>query len=193
MLAIEQVKEKVANFGLSTERLKIRLFNQSDEANEFKQQQDPEVMKYIREPQTDEQVREYMKKLLSPFTGEEGVWNGFCVERKSDGQSLGGISFRYENFDSAIVEIGYRFDKDFYGQGYATEAVDALLGWLFNDIGIHKAVAKCDPENIASYRIMEKLGMQKEALLRKHYKMDDVYTDELIYGILSDEYKPYKK
>ena len=193
MLEIEQIKEKVANFGLSTERLNIRLFNQGDEANEFKQQQDPEVMKYIREPQTDEQVREYMKKLLSPFTGEDGVWNGFCVERKSDGQSLGGISFRYESFDFAIVEIGYRFDKDFYGHGYATEAVDALLGWLFNDIGIHKAVAKCDPENIASYKIMEKLGMQKEALLRQHYKMGDVYTDELIYGLLSDEYQPYKK
>lgn len=193
MLDIEQITQKIAHFTLTTERLKLRLFNQDDEANEIRLQQDPEVMKYIRPPQTEEQVKEYMVKLLSPYQGEEGVWQGFCVDRIDDNQSIGAVSFRFESIDFAIVELGYRFDTKFHGKGYATEAVDALLGWLFQEINIHKAVAKCDPDNIGSFKVMEKLNMQKEALLRQHYKLGEHYTDELIYGILSDEYEPIKR
>ena len=189
MLAIEQIQQLLPNLEQCSQRLKLRLFGPQDEAFEVKQQQDPQVMKYIRPPLTLEQAQAFFEKVLTPWSAQEGEWLGLAVERISDGVTIGGVSFRFESIDFEIAEIGYRFDASYQGQGYGTEAVKLLVDWLFTQVKVHKIVAKCDPDNNASYRIMEKLNMQKEALLREHYKMGDIYTDELICGLLAREYQ----
>lgn len=187
MLAKEQIESAVASVDLNSTRLHIRRYNQSDEQVEVAQQQNAEVMRYIRPAVSEQQAKEIFIKMLEPWQAEDGNWVAISVERLSDGAIIGALSFRFESFDFEIVEIGYRFVPEYQGQGYAVEAVSLMVDWLIKDIGVHKIVAKCDPENVASVRVMEKLGMQLEAKLREHYKLAGRYTDEYVYGLLARE------
>lgn len=170
---------------LHTPRLMIRRFKPSDLADEMTQQQDPEVVRYIREPLSDEEAVDYFQDSLKPYQGEEGEWLGLCVTLKEQQNHIGAISFRYELLAFAIVEIGYRFNPDFQGKGYAFEAVSSVIKFIFNHLSAHKIVARCDPRNESSYKLMEKLGMQREGLLRQHYRIGEQWTDELVYGLIN--------
>jgi len=193
MLDKEQIELQVANLSQHSSRLFMRRVAQQDIDVEIAQQQDPEVMKYIREPNNEAQARETFAQMVAPWQVDNAdtSWATINVERQTDGVSIGSLAFRFESFDAGIVEIGYRFVPKYQGQGYATEAVTQLLIWLFNTVGVHKVVAKCDPENIGSYKLMEKLGMQREALLRQHYKIGEQYSDEYIYGLLASDPKSF--
>ena len=187
MLALEQLIELGNHFTLTTERLNLRRFKSTDLAEEMAQQQDPEVVRYIREPMSNEEAVAYFEQFIQPYKGEENEWLGICVEQSQSGQTVGAISFRIESLEFAIFEVGYRFNPKYQGKGYATEAVGALIRLLFDQVTAHKVVAYCDPENTSSYRVMEKLGMQREGRLRQHYKVGEQWRDVYIYGVISGE------
>jgi ribosomal-protein-alanine N-acetyltransferase len=188
MLPIEDIITLSKSLTLTTERLTLRLFQATDLQSELKQQQDPEIMRYIRAPQTDEQVIETFEGMLKPWQGNDREWLGLCVTRTADQQALGTTSFRFEVLDFAITEIGYRLHREFQGQGYAFEAVSALVEFLFGTLKVHKIMAICDPRNISSFKLMQKLGMEKEGLQRKHYKIGEQYTDALLAGLLQEDW-----
>lgn len=70
--------------------------------------------------------------------------------------------------DRRTVEFGYRFHPDHHGYGFATESCRALLRFLFEEVKVRKVIALCTEANSASYRVMERLGMQREALYRAY-------------------------
>lgn len=189
MVDTVQLCKIVQDLTLTSERLSIRRFVADDSALEIAAQQDREVVKYIREPLTDEQARAFFEKVIAPYEGNEGEWAGFCVERSEDNQAVGAISFRIESSASEVAEIGYRFNPDFQGKGYAFEAVRCLVDFLFAQVKVHKVVAYCDPENLPSYKLMEKLAMQREGRLRQHYRLGEQFRDVYIYGLLASEHK----
>ncbi len=188
MLPIEDIITLSKSLTLTTERLTLRLFQATDLQCELKQQQDPEVVRYIREPLSNEQAVQSFEGMLKPWQGNEREWLGLCVTRTADQQSLGTVSFRFEVLDFAIIEIGYRFNRQYQGQGYAFEAVEALVEFLFGTLKVHKIMAICDPRNTASFKLMQKLGMEKEGLQRKHYKIGEQYSDALLAGLLQEDW-----
>ena len=108
----------------------------------------------------------------------------FIVMR--DGRLIGGcgIDPREEG-----PELGYWFGVPFWGRGYATEAARALLRHAFETLGCHRVLATCQPENPASWRVMEKLGMRREAHFRKVLPREaGVWWDEYVYALLAEEY-----
>ena len=78
-------------------------------------------------------------------------------------------------------------------KGYATEAILKLLDYLFVDIDLHRVVADCDVENVASYRTLEKLGFRREAHFVESYPVNGVYTSEYHYGMLQREWREKTK
>jgi len=188
MQPIDDILNFCQTFHLSTERLILRRFIDSDQENEVKQQKVPEVVQFIRDPLNQEEAVEFFKKFLKPWSGNENEWLGICVEHKSEKVNIGAISFRFQSIESAVVEIGYRLHTEFQGNGFAIEAVAALVNFIFTRLQVHKIIALCDPDNQSSYKLMEKLGMQREGLLRQHFKIGDHWTDELVYGLLADEW-----
>jgi len=188
MTTIEQFVAQAANFELTTERLKLRRFKATDLADEMAQQQNLAVMRYIRTPLSDVEAIANFQDFLKTYQGQEGEWLAFCVNLNTQPGYIGAVSFRYESLDLAIVEIGYRFNPNYHGKGYAFEATRALFNFIFTQLNAHKIVAKCDPMNLPSFKVMEKLGMQREGLLRQHYKIGEDYCDELVYGLLADEW-----
>jgi RimJ/RimL family protein N-acetyltransferase len=92
-------------------------------------------------------------------------------------------------FGRATHEIGWAIASSQQGRGYATEAARALIDFAFSTLRCHRMVATCQPENAASWRVMEKLGMRREAHFRQGlYQETGEWWDEYFYALLAGEH-----
>ena len=107
---------------------------------------------------------------------------------KAKNQLIGHMPFAVFSERYRTREIGWVLDPRHHGQGYATEAALALLRHSFESLGLHRVVATCDPRNRASSRIMEKLGMRREAHFVKDVRLHGEWRDEYFYAILEEEW-----
>ena len=86
-------------------------------------------------------------------------------------------------------EIGWVFGREHQRRGYATEAARSLLAYAFESLHCHRVIATCQPENVASWRVMERLGMRREGYFRKCIlRGPGEWWDEYFYSILEEEY-----
>jgi ribosomal-protein-alanine N-acetyltransferase len=165
---------------LETARLFLRKFNESDVDAVFAMRSDRDVMRYIREPQTDRAEAENWVGLVSSRWATEKI--GFCaVIEKASGKFAGWCGL-WRLKETGETEVGYALIKEFRGRGYAAEASEAFLKYGFETLNLDEIVAVARPENRASWRIMEKCGMTYEKT-DLHYGMECVF-----YGISREEY-----
>ena len=85
-------------------------------------------------------------------------------------------------------ELGFIFHPDHSGRGYAIEAARVVLDVAFGEFGLHRVTGSCDARNLASARLMERLGMRREAHFRSNEYVKDEWCDELVYAILREEW-----
>lgn len=85
-------------------------------------------------------------------------------------------------------EIAYWVGEEYWGNGYATEAAEAIVEFAFVEKGYHKVFARYFDSNGASGRVLEKVGMKKEGILREQVKKDDAYVDLVYLGMLKSEF-----
>ena len=97
------------------------------------------------------------------------------------------LNQRADDHESQRAEIGYSLSSLHWGKGLMTEAARAVVDWAFQTYPINRMYAWSDPRNIGSWRVMEKLGMKREGLLRSHTKWNGTFRDRLYYGILRTE------
>jgi RimJ/RimL family protein N-acetyltransferase len=109
-----------------------------------------------------------------------------AVVRKEDGKLIGGCGLHAEGH---AAELGYCFSRAAWRQGYASEAANALLRLGFCELGLHRIYAKCRPDNIGSFKVMEKIGMQLEGTLREHMFTKGSWSDSRLYSILVHEFE----
>jgi RimJ/RimL family protein N-acetyltransferase len=102
---------------------------------------------------------------------------------------IGTIRLALQHAVNRTFDFGYSFHRDAWGQGFATEAARALVDIAFRDLGAHRVFATCDPRNVGSWRVMEKLGMRREGCLIRARARRDGWQDELVYGLLEDEWR----
>ncbi len=122
---------------------------------------DPEVMRYINQGQgwPREKTVERLQHYLTHWRQHGfGVW---VLERKTDSAFLGYCGLMYLE-DTPEVEVGFRVPRECWGKGTATEAAKAALGFGFRQLGLTRIVAVVDPDNLASQRVIEKLGLRYE-------------------------------
>lgn len=168
---------------VTTKRLVIRPFKESDADALYSYTSNAKTMHYLPE---------------EPFTRQEVACfianknEAYAVVLQASDTLIGHIVFeRY--FGDHSYEIGWVFHQDYWGKGYATEAAAAVLTYGFEEMGLHRVVATCQPENHASYRIMEKLGMRREGLFLQCIPYRDTWWDEYSYAILQQEYYEKKQ
>jgi ribosomal-protein-alanine N-acetyltransferase len=168
---------------IETQRLRIRSFQPNDWQAVYDYTSDPDVMMYIPEgPFTPEQA----KAFVADNMGEQARF--VAVLLKTDYMPVGHMEF-HPWFASQTYEIGWIFNRAYHGQGYATEAAMALLQYGFEALHLHRIIATCQPQNVASRRVMEKLGMRREAHFRKCIRRaDNRWWDEYFYALLEEEW-----
>ena len=167
-------------FMLETDRLFLRKFNENDIDAVFAMRSDRDVMRFIREPQTDRAEAESWVKLVSSRWETEKI--GFCaLIEKASGRYIGWCGlWRLKETDE--TEVGYALIRDFRGLGYALEASEAFLIYGFEVLNLKEIVAVARPENNASRRVMERLGMSYD-YTGKFYDRDLVH-----YSITREEF-----
>jgi RimJ/RimL family protein N-acetyltransferase len=146
---------------LETERLVLRRFTADDGENLFELDSDPEVMRYLSggEPTPRDMIeQEILPRFLASYENGYGTW---AAVRKSTGDFLGWFGFRPSGEDTpGDVSLGYRLRRCAWGKGYASEGARALLRKGFTELGAERVYATTYEDNVASRRVMEKLGMK---------------------------------
>ncbi|MCX2745571.1 GNAT family N-acetyltransferase [Mangrovivirga sp. M17] len=118
----------------------------------------------------------------------EGSQVTFKVSTKTDKEFIGAIGLKInKRFNHA--ELGYWLGEDFWGAGFITEAIGAILNYGFNQLNLHKIHAHYMEGNPASGKVMEKNGMIREAELKDHVKKDGKYLSIIQYRLTQEEYK----
>lgn len=168
---------------LETRRLTLRRFAHQDWQVVQSYATNPAVMHYIEEGvMTLTQVQTWVDSNL----GESA--QAFPVILKQTGQLIGHMVFHLW-FAPRTYEIGWVFHPAHQGQGYATEAAAALLRYAFTELQAHRVIATCQPENPASYRVMEKIGMRREGHFQQCIpRPDGSWWDEYFYAVLAEEW-----
>jgi RimJ/RimL family protein N-acetyltransferase len=175
---------------LATARLRLRPFEDADAEALFALQSNARVLRYWDAPAWTERARaaRFIEKCRS--MADEGTGARLAVERLADGMFIGWCSFNNWNPDYRSGSIGYCYTDAAWGDGYATEAARAVLGWAFDTLDLNRVQAQTDTRNAASARVLEKLGFVREGTLREDCIVNGDISDSWVYGLLRREWRP---
>jgi RimJ/RimL family protein N-acetyltransferase len=168
---------------LTTDRLLMRVPRLEDASAIFAGwAQDSEVTRYLtwRPHERIEQTQDFVRNCLAAW--ENHTRFPYMITLKNDGQVIGMIDPRIEG---SRVGIGYGSARAYWGKGYVTEATRAVIDWAFQQPSVYRVYATTDVDNLASQRVLEKVGMQREGLLRKyiiHPNISNIPCDSYIYA-----------
>lgn len=151
----------------------------------------PEVCRYVPfEPMDATAVRDRVHGMWARQALEaEGDGLTLGVELIASGELIGDVNLAWRSAEHRGGEIGYVFHPAFAGQGYATEAAHRLLHLAFDDLGLHRVIARVDADNHSSARLAARLGLRQEAHLVKNEWFKGRWSDELDFAILEDEWR----
>ncbi len=174
---------------LTTERLLLRRLTAADLDNLFAYTSDPEVAKYIRRPlhHSRADAKAYFTTFLDAYRqGDVAPWG---IEHRRDRGIIGTCGFLYWSSEHARSQVYYALARPYWGQGYMPEAVRAVLTFGFETMQLNRIDGTCWVENAASARVLEKVGMHVEGILRQFVFVKGAFRDIRWYSLLRDEYR----
>lgn len=180
---------------VSTPRLLLREFEEADWEAVLAYQSDPRYLRYYPwTTRTAEEARAFVDTFIdwqheSPRYRYQLAITLRREERTSPGALIGNAGIRKRAPDASEAELGYELNPTHWGQGYATEAASAMLRFAFVDLDLRRVVATCVAENVASTRVLERVGMRLEGRLRDDRWFKGRWWDTLLYGVLAREWR----
>jgi RimJ/RimL family protein N-acetyltransferase len=174
---------------LRTARLDLRPLAPPDAAAVYAMRSDPVVQRYGSHPAwTDPQLAvDYIERDIQAMAA--GTHAQFAVVRRADAAVIGTVTLYALDAQCRRAEVGYALRVSEWGQGYANEAVTALLDWGFEHLDLNRIEADIDPRNEPSARALERLGFAREGHLRERWIVGGEVCDSLIYGLLARDWK----
>jgi RimJ/RimL family protein N-acetyltransferase len=158
---------------LVTERLLLRRSAPEDAEAISAYRRDPEVHRFQGWDRTDpEGIRAEIARMAARAPGEDGGWVQLSVLERDGGRLVGDVGFARAAGEPGVVKIGYTVDPTFQGRGYATEAVGALVGYLFDTLGADVVRAYANADNAPSTRVAEKVGLRLVERFERRYGHD---------------------
>ena len=173
---------------MTTERLVLRAMRQDDADALHPMYSDAEANIYGSRPATTTLAESHdrVAKALA-----DTAWRAWAITLKGDDTPLGaaviGTVASFEKRQGKVTEIGYILSRAYWGRGYVTEAVAALIDMLFAE-GQRRVFADTDPDNAPSIAVLKRLGFTLEATLRAEWETHIGVRDSLIWGLLADEW-----
>jgi RimJ/RimL family protein N-acetyltransferase len=175
---------------LETERLVLRRYAPADFEALYAMRSSFEVARYLYSgPQTGGEVREMLaKKIESISIRAPGDVLALAAELRATRELVADVVLNLVSEEHRTAEVGYITHPDHGGRGYATEATRALLAVAFDDLELHRVIARLDARNAASARVLEKLGLRLEAHLVENEYVKGEWQSELVYATLDREW-----
>jgi RimJ/RimL family protein N-acetyltransferase len=151
---------------------------------------DPEVTRYLAwGPSQIAETYAFLEMSVAGIYALPRSLYDLGIVSSETGQLIGALKLHLGPPQQKGAELGYVVRRDFWGQGIATEAARLGLELGFQGLGLHRISAFCSTQNGASGRVLEKVGMRQEGLLRSHLMVHGQWHDSLAFAILEDEWK----
>jgi ribosomal-protein-alanine N-acetyltransferase len=173
---------------LQTPRLRLRRFDDTDADELFALHSSSRVLRYWDSPPWTDPGRAHRFIAACREMAERGTGARLAVERLDNQAFLGWCSVSRWNPDYRSAALGYCFAEAAWGNGYATEAATALVGWAFDTLELNRVQAETDTRNAASARVLDKLGFVREGTLREDCVVDGDVSDSWVFGLLLREW-----
>lgn len=171
---------------LKTSRLTCRPLDQGDWAFFLKLQQNPDVMRFVSDARTEEDVLTVFNSRLPEWSPGSPHWLCLVVCDNDTGLPLGVTGYIHENNECA--EVGFLFAPEAQGKGYGAESLRAICDFAFTIGGLRRLTACVTAGNHASRHMLEKVGFIHEGTLRESYWLHQTWHDDWIFGLLKREY-----
>jgi ribosomal-protein-alanine N-acetyltransferase len=175
---------------IETQRLVLRRAELTDAEAMFRNwASDPEVTKYLTWP--PHTSLEVSRRILENWVEVNAQIDRYhwMIVLKELGQPIGSISVVEHRDDIGEAEVGYCIGKQWWHKGLVTEAMRAVMGYLFDQVGMNRVEARHDLNNPHSGGVMKKCGMRYEGTLRRADRNNQGICDTAVYGMLKEEWK----
>ena len=178
---------------IRTERLLIRPFRPDDLAGFSARRNDPVVAKYQNWtlPYSMEQAEKAVAELVSMEGPKNDDWWMAIVADPDTDEAWGDLAVHL-SWESRTAEVGYTFAKEKWGRGYATEALSAMVEYLFDAVGVTRVCGMLHPDNPASAMVLERTGLLFEGHTRSSFWLAGDVSDDWIYGMTRSDWEAWR-
>ncbi len=179
---------------LQTERLKFRQVSIDDVINIHELHSLPETDQFntLGIPETIEATEKIINQWLVAQNSNPQASYIFCLDLVETNQFIGLIALNMGKPNYKTAEVWYKIHLNYWNKGYTTEALTKLLDFAFNNLELHRIEAGCEVENIASIKVLEKVGMIREGRKRKKLPIRGEWKDNYFYAILEEDFSNFK-
>ena len=189
MLDLCQKMPTLAPEFLDTPRLQLRRLNASDGLGLFNIFSNADVARYLSAPPmaSPADAEKKLGDLMAQYASDSAFQ--LAVTRNDTGELIGTCTIWNIYLQNRRGEIGYVLAKPFWGNGYMSEALAALIDYIFDEKDFHRLEADIDPRNVPSATILERLGFKREGLMRERWIVAGEISDSALYGLLASDWR----
>jgi RimJ/RimL family protein N-acetyltransferase len=179
---------------IRTDRLLIRPFVPEDAAGLAARRNDPEVarLQNWEVPYPVERAEKVVSELVAIEGPANDEWWMAVVADADSGEVLGDLALQL-TWQGRTAEVGYTFARDHWGRGYATEALAALIEYLYQGLGVTRVFGMLHPDNVASAMVLERCGLLFEGHTRSSFWLGDEVSDDWIYGMTRPDWEQWQE
>lgn len=178
---------------IRTGRLLLRPVTLEDAEGLFVRRNDPEMTRYASwtVPFPRERAQQMIEDIVAMEGPVSGEWWMLIIADPATGAVYGDLALHLLS-EGRIAEVGYTLAPAHWGKGYATEAVAALIAYVFETLGVTRVVGIIHPDNRASAMVLERTGLLFEGHTRLSYWVGDVASDDIIYGMTRSDWEAWR-
>jgi RimJ/RimL family protein N-acetyltransferase len=171
---------------INTERLHLRPIKPEDARAVFNYRSDAIANQYQGWiPKTVDDALDFIQNKTSSDIDVSNTWHQLVITLKENNEMIGDIGLHFLGKESMQVEIGCTLNKNYQGNGYATEALTEIMKYLFVDLNKRRIVTSIDPRNLPSIALVERLGFRKEAHFKESINVNGEWVDDVVYAMLN--------
>jgi RimJ/RimL family protein N-acetyltransferase len=174
---------------LQSQRITLRDFRPADFDALWEYESRPETHRFERGVPTEEDTRAKFARTLALAQESRREHYRMAMTIRPEDVARGHVSLQLNFVEIREWEIGWAVHYGYWGNGYASEAARTMLAFAFGELNAHRVVAFCNANNAASVRVMEKIGMRRDGLLRETRWWNGAWADEYVYAMLERDWK----
>jgi RimJ/RimL family protein N-acetyltransferase len=173
------------DINLYSDRLKLRNLQDKDWANFLRLHLDDNINQYIHAIESESAILAKFEQRNAQWEFGSGDWLSLVIERIDNHEFVGLIGFKCDDAQLRRAEVGYLIAPEQQRLGFASESLQAITDWGALQFSMHKYIGVCAQDNIASRKVLEKVGFILEGTLRQHSCVNGIWFDDCYLGLLT--------
>jgi RimJ/RimL family protein N-acetyltransferase len=168
---------------LTGNKVKLLPFNNSDLDLFIQLSMDANIMKHVYDTSTLEEAKTAFYIKATPWQESSNAWLTLSINQIDNNEKLGNIGLKIIDHHNKIAEVGFMLKHSAQGQGFAAEALTLIKDYAFNTLKLNKLTATCSVHNAGSYKLLEKLGFNREQTLLQNTIINGQAINDYVYAL----------